>query len=136
MVDQEIIDHLRIGSNIYKVGGQQLPHHLEGLPGVIVHDRSEYSKGTARCWTGLVWPKLDVDGMYMACCGHQYAHFTGIHGRNDRLALGRLTTYLHRAGGQIPFEGSGCERCYYWQRNAFLDAIKEGEKGLLNPEFS
>jgi hypothetical protein len=126
------IGHLRVGSNIYKAKDQTLPWGLSGH-GVIIHDRRDYAGGAKRCWTGLIWPKVDVDGKFMACCGHQYAMFHTPRKRNDALCLGNLQEYLKRVDEQAPFNGERCERCYYSQRNAFLEAVKA--KDIVNPEF-
>lgn len=126
------IGHLRIVSDIYTADKVKIPDY-EG-DNVICQPRDEYTRGTNRCWTGLIWPKMDVDGTFYACCGNQYAFLKTDRRPNMKLNLGDVYQYSRVIRLQVPFNGAKCQRCFYSQRNQFLNAVKKGPD-LKNPEF-
>jgi hypothetical protein len=131
------IKHLRIHQDIYLADKIELPQKYAGREGVILHERTKFSCGTERCWNGLTWPRIDVDGRMWPCCGVNYALNRVDQNRNypEELCMGTLDEYLAYVREQKPFNARICDRCFYEPRNHLLDAISCAS-GLENPEFA
>jgi len=137
MAEDGKIKHLRIHQDIYLADKTDLPQKYAGRDGVILHERTNFSCGTERCWNGLTWPRIDVDGRMWPCCGVHYALNKVDQNRNypEELCMGTLEEYLGYVRDQRPFDAKICDRCFYEPRNHLLDAISQASD-LQNPEFA
>ncbi len=137
MAGDRKIKHLRIHQDIYNADTIDLPKVFAGKPGVILHERTDFTPGTPACWNGHIWPRIDVDGRFWPCCGIQYALKGHEQGKAypETLCMGDYEAYKKTIEMQIPVDGVKCFRCFYEPRNTFLGALKILDS-LENPEFA
>jgi len=88
---------------------------------VIYQGRKEFTKGRKNCWVSLVKPVIAADGAWYPCCGVQYALDNPGKDFEPSMCMGQ--DHRQIIGGQVPFDGSACKRCYYDNYNVILDAL-------------
>ena len=120
----ENITHLRIVSDIFN------PIYIpkfENDRKVIYQNRQKYVRGAKKCWISMIKPVLDADGYYYPCCGTQYAKFGMSRKMHEDMRMGTTISDIKE-----PFDGSSCDKCYYWKYNELMEY---GFKNYKHTEF-
>jgi hypothetical protein len=143
MAAQGKITHLRVVSDILNdADGQELDcvannklKYATKIPSVIFQPRHLHRRGAKKCYLPAIKPIIMPDGVY-ACCGAQYA----INGKEGKMAeelkVGNdITEYMDRfkEPGSF-FDGSICDKCYYWGYNELLDLAFKC-RNVCHPQF-
>jgi hypothetical protein len=132
------IDHFRVGEDIYNLqppGYSILPWRMNHGKGIAFQDRTIFTKGAKECWVSLLRPLISVEGHFYPCCGVHYARGFN-HGESypEGMDLGTVDEYLERVRSQVPFDGSGCKKCYFGSINDMLGVVKH-RQDLKDLEF-
>lgn len=122
--------HVRLVSDLTDVRVSHMDavrNWLEGvgvdLSRVIFQDRAQYTKGTP-CYIGFLKPVIAADGQVYACCGAQYALDESERRFPEKLSLGSVDDLVGiYARSNAPLNGRICDRCYYSEYNASLEAL-------------
>lgn len=91
---------------------------------VIYQGRKQYTKGSKKCWIGLLKPMIGTNGNIYPCCGVQYAMDPPSLNFEPRMQMNKKgEDWKDVFKDQAPFDGSRCVRCYYEDYNAALDMV-------------
>jgi organic radical activating enzyme len=130
------ITHLRIVSDILNDGAgkalemvrrSRLKYATE-IPNVIFQPRHNYKRGAKKCYMHLIKPVVTPTGIY-TCCGAQYA-IKGKEGKmpEELLVAENLKEYENEVlEPQWIFDGSICNKCYYWGYNELIDMAVQAQ---------
>lgn len=122
------ITHFRIVCDINKLELLPLPK-FENDNQVIYQPRETFTHGAKKCYISIVKPYLDTDGAYYPCCGVQFAKEKPalLNERKVDLTMSMGTDLVQFAENKVPFDGSGCTKCYYGDYNDLIARIVESD---------
>ena len=120
--------HIRVVSDILNPAASAMAEAralVGNVPGVIMQDRQEHTRGARRCLISLLKPVIAPDGYVYPCCGVQYAIDGDTMDFPARMRMGRWEELPKIVREQRYFDGSVCDRCYYSAYNEALASLLE-----------
>lgn len=125
---QVTITHFRVVCDINKLELLPLPKFANDEQ-VIYQPRETFAQGAKRCYISIVKPYLDTDGNYYPCCGVQFAKEKPalLNERKVDLSMSMGADLVAFQASRVPFDGSGCTKCYYSDYNSLIARIVESD---------
>ena len=87
---------------------------------VIYQSRNDFIEGTKECYISLLKPIIGADGGIWGCCGVQYLGKKPTRKYPDGMRMGSIDDFEGIVRGQKYFDGSQCDKCYYYNYNRIL----------------
>lgn len=95
---------------------------------IIYQERKNYRYGNKDCFVSLLKPLIGADNWIYPCCGTQYAKNPPVRDNDRSMRICKAIDIDKFYKKQIPFDGSGCQRCYYSEYNNVLQILLSGIK--------
>ena len=115
-----LVDHLK--DQIWQVK-QYLKEKMVDDTLVNYQDRSEWTKGTPKCYISILKPVIGADGWIYPCCGNQYSLENPSRDYEKSMRMGKAKDINKIWENQEFFDGSNCVKCYYHQYNWALGVL-------------